>query len=114
MSFYDKMTALADKFTKGEFFTDATISRKKGSGFNPNTGKVNEVTSSHTPCRAVVSELTTKGANGALMSNTMIVMDTEPKSDDVITIGINKYRIGDVTTVAPTGKAIIYKAMVVK
>ena len=115
MSFFDEMKALADEFTTGELFSPAVITRAQPT-FNPVAGTV-AGTSTIINCRAVIQKIMTKAANGALVSNTMVILDKEPKAGDVIQINgqAQTYKVGDVITIAPDNVTkMIFKAMIVK
>ena len=110
MSLIDEFAALAEEFSQGDFFTDATITRKSTQNFDPIAGTV---TASSAPiaCRAVASRGEYTNDNGATVEATMITANVALKSGDKITIGPKDFTIGKVMETAPHGLGFLWKAV---
>jgi len=107
------MAALANKFTSGELFLDATLTRKIAPSFDPVTGVTGNAGTAVIPCRAVPSKIVTKGADGVKSSRASVKISVKALEGDILTIGENTYRIGQVTAIGPK-TALLYEALVAK
>ncbi|KQN09967.1 hypothetical protein ASE85_03285 [Sphingobium sp. Leaf26] len=115
-SFYDRMGALSGKLMN-RFGAPATLTRKTAaeqSAYDPRTGKTTVIPSSVVtlPCLAVAKPRTTRLDNGILHHDTVMTLTVEPTVGDEISQGERTYKVEAVEAVAPTGVALIYRAVV--
>ncbi|MBT2244573.1 hypothetical protein JQK15_13595 [Sphingobium sp. BHU LFT2] len=111
--FYAEMADLIEELAD-EFLRPATLIRKTAAqtAYVPGTRKLAPASTVRLDCKAVAKPRATRLADGVLHHDTVLTLTVEPQIGDEIEQGVKTYKVTALETVAPTGVALVYRAVV--
>lgn len=116
MSIFTDIADDLQEIINSDIFTDATITSKGGkaavASFNPVTGApvAGGTGGTVTACRAVASTVKSRANDGTIITMTELIFNVPANIGDKLTLGGKTYVLGDVSSEAPNGVALIYMA----
>lgn len=110
MSFFDEMADLVDDLMgDDDFKSEATLVRVT-KVYDKKTGKTSEQ-NQLLACLALLGARRSRNDAGVYLHEIVATLNVEPQINDVLQIGSFKHVVAAVETVAPNGRAIVWKAV---
>lgn len=112
--FYADMVGLMEELAD-EFLRPAVLIRKTAAQTSYVPGQPRKLAPAsivRLECKAVAKPRATRLADGVLHHDTVLTLTVEPQIGDEVEQGTKTYKVTALETVAPTGVALVYRAVV--